>query len=291
MITLISRYDMKQYLALMQNVLNNGESDDQERTGVGTICTFGEHIKFDLRKGFPAVTTKKLAWKGVISELLWMIRGSSNLYELRAILHGEEHRFNNDKKTIWDANYYKQAIALGYTDGEMGSIYGSQWRNFNGVDQLKNMIELAKVDPSNRRLIVSAWNPAELDKMSLPPCHYLFQINVKGNYVDLSFNMRSLDVFLGCPFDIASYATLSHIIARILDKTPRYLSCHFGNTHIYKNHIEQAKMQLERIPFDLPTLLIDPSLQTLEDFELAHIDQFKLENYRHHDPIKADMAV
>ena len=183
---------MKQYLNLMQHVLEHGEIDSEERTGVGTVCTFGEHIKFDLREGFPAVTTKKLAWKGVISELLWFIRGSSNLYELRAILHGEENRFNEEKTTIWDANYNKQAKDLGYTDGEMGPIYGSQWRNFNGVDQLKEMIELAKKDPSNRRLIISAWNPAELNKMTLPPCHYMYQINIKGDYIDGNFELSRL---------------------------------------------------------------------------------------------------
>ena len=282
---------MKQYLNLMQHVLEHGEIDSSERTGVGTICTFGEHIKFDLRDGFPAVTTKKLAWKGVISELLWFIRGSSNLYELRAILHGEENRFNEEKTTIWDANYNKQAKDLGYTDGEMGPIYGSQWRNFNGVDQLKDVIELAKKDPSNRRLIVSAWNPTDLNKMTLPPCHYLYQINIKGDYIDVLFKMRSVDLALGLPFDIASYASLTHILGRILGKTPRYLSCHFGNTHIYRNHIDGVKEQLKRVPFKLPEIWIDESLQTLEDFEKATIDQFKLINYEHHQPISLVMAV
>ena len=282
---------MKQYLNLMQHVLEHGEIDSSERTGVGTICTFGEHIKFDLRDGFPAVTTKKLAWKGVISELLWFIRGSSNLYELRAILHGEENRFNEEKTTIWDANYNKQAKDLGYTDGEMGPIYGSQWRNFNGVDQLKEMIELAKKDPSNRRLIVSAWNPADLNKMTLPPCHYLYQINIKGDYIDVLFKMRSVDLALGLPFDIASYATLTHILGRILGKKSRYLSCHFGNTHIYRNHIDGVKEQLKRVPYKLPEIWIDESLQTLEDFEKATIDQFKLINYEHHQPISLVMAV
>lgn len=282
---------MKQYLNLMQHVLEHGEIDSEERTGVGTVCTFGEHIKFDLREGFPAVTTKKLAWKGVISELLWFIRGSSNLYELRAILHGEENRFNEEKTTIWDANYNKQAKDLGYTDGEMGPIYGSQWRNFNGVDQLKEMLELAKKDPSNRRLIISAWNPAELNKMTLPPCHYMYQINIKGDYIDVLFKMRSVDLALGAPFDIASYATLTHILARILGKKARFLSCHFGNTHIYRNHIDGVKEQLERAPYKLPELWIDESLHTLEDFEKATIEQFKLIGYEHHGPIKLNMAV
>lgn len=282
---------MKQYLNLMKHVLETGEDDNTERTGVGTVCTFGEHIKFDLREGFPAVTTKKLAWKGVISELLWFIRGSSNLYELRAILHGEENRYNDEKKTIWDANYNKQAKELGYTNGEMGPIYGSQWRNFNGIDQLKEMLTLAQQDPSNRRLIISAWNPSELKKMTLPPCHYMYQINIKGDYIDVLFKMRSVDIFLGLPFDVASYAALTHILARILGKKPRYLSCHFGNTHVYKNHIEQANIQLTREVMTPPTLWIDPALQTLSDFEKATIDQFRLDNYKHHDPIKANMAV
>lgn len=282
---------MKQYLALMQNVLDNGESDDQERTGVGTICTFGEQLKFDVRDGFPAVTTKKLAWKGVISELLWFIRGSSNLYELRAILHGEEHRFNDDKKTIWDANYNKQAIDLGYTDGEMGPIYGSQWRNFNGVDQVKNVLELARTDPGNRRLIVSAWNPADLHLMTLPPCHFMHQLNIKGEYIDLMYKMRSVDLGCGLPFDQASFATLLHIYGRILGKTPRSLVAQFGNTHIYNNHVDLIKEQITRKPFPLPTLWINPELKTLEDFEKASVDDFKLVGYEHHPAIPLVMAV
>lgn len=311
---------MKQYLDLVQHVLENGDKVDTERTGVGTISTFGEQIKFDLRKGFPAVTTKKLAWKGVVSELIWFLSGSSNLYDLRAILHGEESRYHDGKKTIWDGNYNKQAKDLGYEFGEMGDIYGKQWRDFGagdavfydsdygmevhkvkGVDQVKLVIEEAKVNPQSRRLLVSAWNPKvvwdykdnafEVKKAALPPCHYAFQLNIIGDYIDLSWTQRSQDLFLGAPFNIASYATLLHIFGRILGKIPRYLVGALGNVHIYDNHVTQCREQLTRSPLKEPEIWINPELKTLDDFVKAKVEDFKLIGYEHHPALTGDMAV
>ena len=311
---------MKQYLDLLHKILKEGDEVDSERTGVGTIALFGEMMKFDLREEFPAITTKKLAFKSGTAELLWFLRGSTNLYDFRALIHGEENRFNDEKKTFWDGNYYKQAIDLGYTDGEMGDIYGSQWRNFGGgeatfydsdygmekhivkgVDQVRAIIEEAKVNPQSRRLMVNAWNPKVIwesddsivssKKAALPPCHYEFQINIVDEFIDLKFSMRSNDFFLGNPLNLYFYGALLHVFARILGYTPRYLVAFLGNVHVYKNHVDQCITQLERTPYDSPKLWINPELKTLEDFEKATVDDFKLIGYEHHPTIKADMAV
>lgn len=315
---------MKQYHDLLQTILNDGDKIDTERTGVGTIATFGEQIKFDLRKGFPAVTTKKLAWRAVVSELIWFNKGSTDLNELRAILHGEENRFNREKRTIWDDNYNKQARGLGYKDGYMGEIYGAQWRNYGsciltqkvdqhgwvvnaneyirGVDQFKMVIKEVESSPQSRRLIVMGWNPkavwgndphanTKTNQAALPPCHMLFQLNIVGDYIDLQWYQRSVDAFLGLPFNIASYALECHKFARILGKTPRYLVGALGNTHIYQNHVDQVKEQLSRDEYPLPTLWMNPKLKTLEDFENSIVDDFKLIDYQSHGTIKAPMAV
>jgi thymidylate synthase len=317
---------MTPYIQLLIKILNTGESV-VDRTGVGTLAIFGEQIKFDQTEGFPGVTTKKLAWKSVVSELLWFLKGSTNVNELRALLHGEEHRFNLAKKTIWDANYEAQGKALGYTDGELGPVYGGQWRNrkdivttdsydesgdvletqgytkigyetYHGydiyerrVDQVKNLLERAKTNPECRRLIVSAWNPEEQHLMTLPPCHYGFQIRITGDYLDLLWTQRSVDTFLGLPFNIASYALLQAIFARILGKKPRYLTGQLGDTHIYQNHQQQVLEQVSRSPYELPKLWINPDLQTLEDFENAKVDDFLLIGYEHHPLLSAPMAV
>ncbi|QQM13971.1 thymidylate synthase [Acinetobacter phage Morttis] len=315
---------MKAYHDLLQKILDEGEEVTNERTGVGTLSIFAEQIKFDLREGFPAVTTKKLAFKTMIAELLWFIRGSSNLYDLRALTHGEEHRFNDEKKTIWDDNYNVQGKELGYSNGYCGLVYGTQWRNFGptgvnveedfggtyyhdvpGVDQLAEMIKEAKANPGSRRLIVEAWNPQliwehktlpgyeshyEIQKPILPPCHTGFQINISGEFIDMIWHQRSVDTFLGLPFNIASYAALLRIFGQILDKTPRYLTGQLGDVHIYKNHIEQVKEQLTREEYDLPILTINPNLKTLEDFEKAVVGDFTLIGYKHHEAIKAQMA-
>lgn len=317
---------MKELNQLYRKILNEGEKVI-DRTQVGTLAIFGEQIKFNQKEGFPAVTAKKLAWKSVVSELLWFLRGSTNVNDLRALLHGEENRFNLDKKTIWDDNYNNQGKALGYTDGELGPVYGGQWRSRNDIvmadaydgsgdllealgytevgydtytgqkfyqrkiDQVDNLVNRAKSNPECRRMIVSAWNPAEQHLMTLPPCHYGYQIRVTGDHIDLLWTQRSVDSFLGLPFNIASYALLQAIFGRILGKTPRYLTGQLGDTHIYLNHTEQVLEQLSREPLPAPTLWINPDLQTLVDFETATVDDFKLVGYESHAAIKAPMAV
>lgn len=312
---------MQNYHNLMENILDFGDKVSNERTGVGTISLFGEKLEWNLQKGFPAITTKKLAWKAVVSELIWFLKGSSNVHELRAILHGEENRFNLDKKTIWDANHNEQAIALGYENGEMGDIYGTQWRGFgngtimlngmhsqlsektkvSGVDQIKTVLDEAKRNPASRRLLVSAWNPKvvwdyhdesfSVNAAALPPCHVLFQLRIVNGRLDMLWFQRSVDVFLGLAFNIASYALLLHIFAQILDVKVGRLVGLYGDTHIYNNHVDQVEEQLRRDHFDAPKLWINPDLKTLEDFENASIDDFKLIDYKHHSAIKADMAV
>lgn len=321
---------MKAYNDLLVKILNEGEAENDERTGVGTIALFGEQIKFDLRKGFPAVTTKKLAFKAVIAEMLWFLRGSDDLFELRALTHGEEFRYDDSKRTIWDDNYYNQGAELGYTGGEMGDIYGVQWRNFgrctlveldesykvvqehefeiDGIDQIRNILVEAKRNPGSRRLLVNAYNPRvttgqptirfgqggyrlESKEATLPPCHTGFQLNISNGHLDLLWQQRSVDVFLGLPFNIASYASIAMSFARILGLTPRYLTGQLGNTHIYNNHRDQVLEQLSRKDFDAPKLIIADHLKTLHDFETAVVDDFKLENYQSHAAIKAPMAV
>lgn len=308
---------MKQYHDLLAKILSEGDEINTERTGIGTLAIFGEQIKFDLRDGFPAVTTKKLAWKAVKSELLWFISGSDNVNDLRAKLHGSDNQFNFDKKTIWDANYLNQGKELGYTYGFMGDVYGVQWRKYDrlqaalctqvlvspGIDQIKALLAEAKVNPQSRRLLVTAWNPRsiwepsedeEIDDVTkpvLPPCHYGFQINISNGYIDLLWTQRSVDAFLGLPFNIASYAMLLTIFGRILGYTPRYLTGQLGNTHIYQNHVTAVKEQLTREHYELPTLSIDSSIKDLTDVEISSIEDYVLNNYQHHEKITAEMAV
>lgn len=286
---------MKQYQYLINDILENGyETDD--RTGTGTIALFGTKSRWDLTKGFPAVTTKKLAWKACIAELLWFMSGSTNVNELRLRTHGSLI----EGKTIWDDNYENQAKDLGYHSGELGPIYGKQWRDFGGVDQLVETINRIKKLPTDRRQIVSAWNPAEIDQMALPPCHMFYQFNVRNGYLDLQWYQRSVDVFLGLPFNIASYAALTHIVAKMCNLIPGDLVFSGGNTHIYSNHVEQCKEVLRREPKELCSLEINwPS--NFENWPtkiqmdwvtgtMTHSD-FVLKNYESHPAIKAKMAV
>lgn len=286
-----------QYLDLLRTILEEG-TDCLDRTGVGTKAIFGAMLKHDMRDGFPLYTTKRLPFSAIVAENLWFLKGSTNINELRALTHGEEYRFSKEsnKKTIWDANYNHQGKELlGYEDGFCGPIYGYQWRNFDGsgLDQIKAIIEEATNKPDSRRLVVSAWNPLQLNEMILPPCHYSFQFNIEKEFIDISFNMRSNDVFLGNPWNISGYALQLMIIARILGKTPRFVVCNIANAHIYNNHIDQVKEQLQRIPYGtLPTVVIDSKLKTLEDFEkIATPKDFVLVNYNHYPAIKAPMAV
>lgn len=286
---------MKQYQDLIKDIFENGyETDD--RTGTGTIALFGTKLRWDLTKGFPAVTTKKLAWKACIAELIWFLSGSTNVNDLRLIQHDSLIQ----GKTVWDENYENQAKDLGYHSGELGPIYGKQWRDFGGVDQIIEVIDRIKKLPNDRRQIVSAWNPAELKQMALPPCHMFYQFNVRNGYLDLQWYQRSVDVFLGLPFNIASYATLVHIVAKMCNLIPGDLIFSGGNTHIYMNHVEQCKEILRREPMDLCELQLkfpdefdewDTESQVFWLSQFAKPHNFVLNNYVSHPPIKGKMAV
>ncbi|AYD82823.1 thymidylate synthetase [Escherichia phage T2] len=286
---------MKQYQDLIKDIFENGyETDD--RTGTGTIALFGTKLRWDLSKGFPAVTTKKLAWKACIAELLWFLSGSTNVNDLRLIQHDSLIQ----GKTVWDENYENQAKDLGYHSGELGPIYGKQWRDFGGVDQIVEVIDRIKKLPNDRRQIVSAWNPAELKYMALPPCHMFYQFNVRNGYLDLQWYQRSVDVFLGLPFNIASYAALVHIVAKMCNLIPGDLIFSGGNTHIYMNHVEQCKEILRREPKELCELVISGLpykfryLSTKEQLKYVlklRPKDFVLNNYVSHPPIKGKMAV
>lgn len=286
---------MKQYQDLIKDIFENGyETDD--RTGTGTIALFGTKLRWDLTKGFPAVTTKKLAWKACIAELIWFLSGSTNVNDLRLIQHDSLIQ----GKTVWDENYENQAKDLGYHSGELGPIYGKQWRDFGGVDQIIEVIDRIKKLPNDRRQIVSAWNPAELKQMALPPCHMFYQFNVRNGYLDLQWYQRSVDVFLGLPFNIASYAALVHIVAKMCNLIPGDLIFSGGNTHIYMNHVEQCKEILRREPKELCELVISGLpykfryLSTKEQLKYVlklRPKDFVLKGYESHPPIKGKMAV
>ena len=303
---------MKQYLDLLQDILDNGEIKD-DRTGIGTISVFGRSIRFDLRNAFPAVTTKKLAWKAVVGELLWFIEGSGDERRLAEITHGSK----DGKVTIWTPNalasYWKPKAQY---EGDLGRIYGVQWRHWQTpvlhkqetftdefanqynrggsihikeTDQLKNLIEGIQKDPNSRRHILNAWNAGELDQMALPPCHIMCQFYVNKNK-ELSCHMyqRSVDVFLGLPFNIASYALLTHMIAQVSNLGVGELIISTGDTHIYKDHIDQVREQLTREPLELPTLKLNPDITDIDKFTMNDIS---LEGYNSHGPIRANMAV
>jgi thymidylate synthase len=276
---------MKQYHDLLEDILNNGEIKD-DRTGVGTISVFGRQLRFDLTVGFPAVTTKKLAWKSVVSELLWFIEGSGDERRLAEILHGSR---DSERSTIWTGN----AQAAYWTprakyDGDLGRVYGVQWRDWRGVDQLASLIEGIKTDPNGRRHIITAWNVDELDKMALPPCHVLAQFYVSNGKLSCHMYQRSVDVFLGLPFNIASYALLTHMIAQVCDLKVGELIISTGDTHIYSNHIAQVKEQLSREEYPLPLLFLNPEIKNIDKFSM---DDILLFDYQSHGTIKADMAV
>lgn len=281
-----------QYLAVLKKVLDEG-SDRMDRTGVGTRALFGLQMRFNLEDGFPALTTKKLAFKAVKSELLWFIEGSNDDARLREL--------NRSEKTIWTANleadYWKPKRAH---DTDLGRIYGVQWRGWQKsdgttVDQLANVIEKIKTNPADRRLIVSAWNPGELDQMALPPCHMFFQFFVapsstsgQAGKLSLYMHQRSCDMFLGVPFNIASYALLLSMVAQVTDLKPGEFVHSLGDAHIYRNHFEQVKEQLTREPLTPPTLWLNPEIKNIDDFTM---DDIRLEGYESHPPIKAEMAV
>lgn len=334
---------MKQYLELLHLALDKGHYKE-DRTGTGTYGVFGHQMRFDLKEGFPMVTTKRVPFKAVLSELLWFISGSTNCNDLRALLHGEEFRNDWSKKTIWDDNAAAQGQALGYEDGELGPVYGSQWRNWHiktediptGVglerrvvtlDQLAQAIQTLKTNPDSRRIIVSAWNPAEVDKMALPPCHALFQffsrvmrpdermkwhykhnggqllgstgnleflgqvldkLNVPRRELSCQLYQRSCDLFLGVPFNIASYALLTHMVAQVTGHSVGDFVWTGGDCHVYANHVDQVKLQLTREPLELPSLVMNSYIKEIDQFKMH---DFNLINYNPHDGIAAPMAI
>jgi len=282
---------MKQYLQSLSDVSEFGE-EKTDRTGTGTKSLFGYQMRFDLQEGFPAVTTKKLAWKAVVSELLWFLEGSTDERRLAEILHGSR---GPSHKTIWTANAMQQGVALGYTntdvERELGPVYGKQWRDFGGIDQIEWAINEIKTNPDSRRIIVSAWNPPEIDKMALPPCHTLMQFYVMNGKLSCQMYQRSADMFLGVPFNIASYALLTHIIADVCDLDVGTFVHTIGDAHIYLNHAAQVNEQLSRTPLDLPTLNINKKFTSLADVLESSVDDYQLLCYTPMTGISAPMAV
>lgn len=264
---------MQQYLNLLNHILENG-TQKGDRTGTGTISTFGYQMRFDLAKGFPLLTTKKLHLKSIIYELLWFLNGDTNVKYL-----------NDNGVRIWDE--------WADENGELGPVYGKQWRSWEGADgrvhdQITALIAEIKSNPNSRRLIVNAWNVGDLDKMALSPCHALFQFYVADGKLSCQLYQRSADVFLGVPFNIASYALLTMMIAQVCDLEVGEFIHSFGDVHIYNNHIEQAKLQLTRAPYDIPQMKINPEVKDIFSFKF---EDFELVNYQAHPHIKAAVSV
>ena len=287
---------MKAYLDLLQYILENGEQKD-DRTNTGTISSFGHQLEFDLEEGFPAVTTKSLAWKGVVSELLWFIEGSDDERRLAEIRFGKDRTEITDLKkysTIWTDNADNQGKELGYENTDtkkiLGPVYGVQWRNWGGKDQIKDLLKELKKNPDGRRHILSAWNLDELNKMALPPCHVMTQFYVHNDSISCHMYQRSADMFLGVPFNIASYALLLSIFGEILNLKPKRFIHSFGDAHIYKNSIDQVREQISRSPKPMPELVM-PTINSIDDLKNFGIEEFALKNYDPHPPIKAKMAI
>jgi thymidylate synthase len=284
---------MIQYLGALRYIRDFGEDVD-DRTGVGTRSVFGHQMRFDLRKGFPAVTTKKLAWKSVVSELLWFLEGSINERRLAEIHFGDTKDNLVGKKTIWTANADNQGVALGHynsdTNKDLGPVYGKQWRNFGGVDQIANIIDQIKNDPDSRRIILNAWNVPEIAKMALPPCHTMAQFKVINGKLSCQLYQRSADMFLGVPFNIASYSLLTHMLAQLCDLEVGDFVWSGGDCHIYHNHLEQVEQQTVREPQKRPQLIM-PEFKTLDQLLTTKPKEYILEGYTPMDTIKAPMAV
>lgn len=264
---------MQQYLDLMRRILNEG-AKKHDRTGTGTLSVFGHQMRFDLSQGFPAVTTKKLHLRSIIHELLWFLQGDTNIRYLR-----------ENKVSIWDE--------WADEEGNLGPVYGKQWRSWltpsgESIDQMSQLIQQIKTNPDSRRLIVSAWNVADVPNMALPPCHLLFQFYVANGRLSCQLYQRSADVFLGVPFNIASYALLTMMIAQVTDLEPGDFVHTFGDAHLYLNHLDQTKLQLSRDPRPLPTMKINPEVKDLFAFRF---EDFELQNYDPHPHISAPVAV
>jgi len=264
---------MNQYHDLLERILSDG-AEKTDRTGTGTLSVFGHQMRFNLASGFPMVTTKKLHLKSIIHELLWFLAGDTNIKYL-----------NDNGVRIWD----EWADA----NGDLGPVYGSQWRSWpapdgRSIDQISNLIDMIRKTPDSRRLIVSAWNPAEVDKMALPPCHCLFQFYVANGKLSCQLYQRSADVFLGVPFNIASYALLTMMVAQVAGLKPGDFVHSLGDAHLYTNHLDQARLQLTRLTRPLPTMKINPDVKDIFSFRY---EDFTLENYDPHPHIKAEVAV
>ena len=264
---------MQQYLDLLARILNEG-AEKHDRTGTGTRSVFGHQMRFDLEAGFPMVTTKRLPIKAIVHELLWFLAGDTNIKYLK-----------DNGVSIWD----EWADA----NGDLGPVYGAQWRSWptadgGSIDQIANVVDMIKRSPDSRRLMVTAWNPADVERMALPPCHCLFQFYVARGRLSCQLYQRSADVFLGVPFNIASYALLTMMMAQVTGLRPGEFIHTFGDAHLYSNHLDQARLQLTRTPRTLPTMTLDPEVKDIFEFK---IDHFKLENYDPHPHIKAEVAV
>jgi thymidylate synthase len=264
---------MRQYHELMERILADG-AEKRDRTGVGTLSVFGHQMRFDLAAGFPLLTTKKVHLKSIVYELLWFLRGDTNIQYLKQ--HGV---------SIWDEWADER--------GELGPVYGQQWRSWPAadgrtIDQIGQIVESIRQNPDSRRLIVTAWNPAEVEKMALPPCHCLFQFYVAGGRLSCQLYQRSADVFLGVPFNIASYALLTLMVAQVTDLQPGEFIHTLGDAHLYLNHLEQARLQLSRAPRALPRMRINPAVKDLFAFRY---EDFRLEGYDPHPAIRAEVAV
>ena len=286
---------MKNYNQLLDRIIKTG-INSTDRTGTGTLSLFGEQLRYDLRQGFPAVTTKRLMWRAVVAELLWFIEGSGDERRLAEIQYGTR---DESKKTIWsanaDADYWKDKAVF---PGDLGRVYGVQWRdwhsprfdgvaNFTSTDQLKDLIAGLKKDPTGRRHVLTAWNPGELNQMALPPCHMFAQFYLRDNELSCQMYQRSADMFLGVPFNIASYSLLTHLIAKEIGATAREFILTFGDAHVYNNHLEQCDEQLSRSYYPLAEL----DISEVTSMFTATVDQCKLVNYQFHPAIKAPMAV
>ena len=264
---------MQQYLDLMRHVLEHG-SEKQDRTGTGTRSVFGYQMRFDLARGFPLITTKKIHLHSIIHELLWFLQGDTNIRYLQ-----------ENKVRIWDEWADEK--------GDLGPVYGAQWRSWRAadghtVDQIKQLVDDIRNNPDSRRLIVSAWNVGEIENMALPPCHAFFQFYVADGRLSCQLYQRSADIFLGVPFNIASYALLLMMVARVTDLEPGDFVHTLGDAHLYSNHLSQARLQLERKPYDLPEMIVNPEVKDLLGFRF---EDFELTNYQCHEHIKAAVAV
>lgn len=286
---------MKKYINDLRYVLRNG-TRRKNRSGIDTIGVFGMMSEYDVSETFPLITTKKMFWKGIVCELLWMLRGYTNIQYLHD--HGV-HIWDGNAESFYMANLKKAIKKSEEIDDvspfyemldskDLGPVYGKQWRDFNGCDQIAKIIDQIKNDPSSRRIILSAWNPTQIDEMALPPCHVMSQFHVNNGTLSCMTTQRSADMFLGVPFNIASYSLLIYILANMCNLKPGKFIHAIGDAHIYMTHIKQVKKQLGRKPFNSPTLCINRKIESIDNILF---DDFELSNYQYHPTIKADMVV